>query len=113
MDESDPQVKGGMRSAPEDGVGPRVSLARFEGEDVYFFSLLVPEVRYPERTTQAEREVIDLLLDGNTSEEVAQLRGTSARTVTTQLGEIYRKAGVRTSRQLAAFTAGVDGPWNE
>jgi DNA-binding CsgD family transcriptional regulator len=33
------------------------------------------------------------------------------RTVTSQLAEIYRKAGVRSSRQLAAFTTGVDGPW--
>jgi DNA-binding CsgD family transcriptional regulator len=113
MDESDPQVNGGIGSAPEDGGGPRVSFARFQGEEVFFFSLPVSEVRYPERTTRAEREVTDLLLDGNTLEEIAQLRGTSVRTVTTQLGEIYKKAGVRTSRQLAAFAAGVDGPWAE
>jgi DNA-binding CsgD family transcriptional regulator len=75
------------------------------------FSVPHYETRYPEGATGAEREIIDLLLDGNTLEELAQLRGTSVRTVSTQLAEIYRKAGVRSSRQLAAFTTGVDGPW--
>jgi len=100
-----------LRGGERDEAGPQVSCARFEGEEVFVLSVPVPEVRYPEGATRAEHEVIDLLLDGNTSQGIAQLRDTSVRTVTTQLAEIYRKAGVRSSRQLAAFTTGVDGPW--
>jgi DNA-binding CsgD family transcriptional regulator len=111
MDESDPQASRRIRSGPDDEAGPRVSCAHFEGEEVFCFSVPLPEVRYPEGTTAAEHDVIDLLLDGDTLEGIAHLRGTSVRTVTTQLAEIYRKAGVRSVRQLAAFTTGVDGPW--
>ena len=93
--------------------GPRVSAVQLEGDQLFVFSVPLCETRYPEGTTRAEREVIDLLLDGNTPEEIAQLRGASVRTVTTQVVEIYRKAGVGSSRQLAAFTTGVNGPWTE
>ena len=91
--------------------GPRVSCVCLEGQEVFVFSVPLCKTRYPEGATGAERKVIDLLLDGNALEEIAQLRGASVRTVTTQLAEIYRKAGVGSSRQLAAFTTGVDGPW--
>ena len=104
----DPQI---LLSDPEDETGPRVSCVYLEGQEVFVFSVPLCKTRYPEGTTGAEREVIDLLLDGSALEEIAQLRGTSVRTVTTQLAEIYRKAGVRSSRQLAAFTTGMDGPW--
>ena len=92
-------------------VGPRVSCVCLEGQEVFVFSVPLCKTRYPEGATGAEREVIDLTLDGNTPKEIGQLRETSVRTVTTQLAEIYRKAGVGSSRQLAAFTTGVDGPW--
>jgi len=108
MDESDPWDNRGKLPNPENGAGPRVSSVRFEGEEVFVFCLPLPEVRYPEGATGAERKVIALTLGGNTPEEIAQLRGTSVRTVTTQLAEIYRKAGVRSSRQLAAFTTRVN-----
>jgi DNA-binding CsgD family transcriptional regulator len=111
MDESEPRDTRGRLPRRVNEAGARVSSARFEDEEVCAFCVPLPEVRYPEGTTEAEREVIDLLLDGNALEEIAQLRGTSVRTVTTQLAEIYRKADVRSSRQLAAFTTGVDGPW--
>lgn len=113
MDKSDPQLNGGVLPEPENEAGPRLSSVRFADEEVFVLSLPLPDVRYPEGTTAAEREIIDRLLAGNTLAEIAQLRGTSVRTVTTQLTEIYRKARVQSLRQLGAFTAGVDGPWTE
>jgi DNA-binding CsgD family transcriptional regulator len=100
-----------LLSDPANEAGPQVSCVYLEGDEVFVFTVPLCETRYPEGATGAEHNVIDLLLDGNTPQEIAQLRGTSVRTVTSQLAEIYRKAGVRSSRQLAAFTTGVDGPW--
>jgi DNA-binding CsgD family transcriptional regulator len=98
-------------SDPANEAGPRVSSVRLDGQEVFICSVPLCETRYPEGATEAERDVIDLLLDGNATEDIAQLRRASVRTVTTQLAEIYRKAGVGSARQLAAFTTGVDGPW--
>jgi DNA-binding CsgD family transcriptional regulator len=88
-----------------------VSSVCLEGEEVFVLSVALRDIRYPGAATEAEREVIDLLLDGNTLAKIAEARNSSVRTVTTQLAGIYRKAGVRSLRQLAAFTTGVDGPW--
>jgi len=96
---------------PPNEAGPRVSCVDLEGQGVFVCSVPLYQTRYPDGATGAEREIIDLLLDGNALEEIAHLRAASVRTVTTQLAEIYRKAGVGSSRQLAAFTTGVDGLW--
>ena len=96
---------------PPDEAGPRVSRVRLEGQEVFICSVPLYQTRYPAGATGSEREIIDLLLGGDALKAIAQRRGASVRTVTTQLAEIYRKAGVGSSRQLAAFTTGVDGPW--
>jgi len=106
-----PPDNGAVLPDPDTGAGPQVSRVYLEDKEVFVLSVPLYETRYPARATGAEREIIDLLLDGNTHQEIAELRGTSVRTVTTQLAEIFRKAGVGSSRQLAAFTTGVDGPW--
>lgn len=111
MDRSRPQAEGGSRPASTNEAEPRVSSVSIRNAQVFVLGFALPETRYPDGTTDAERDVIDLLLDGNTVKEVAARRGTSVRTVTTQLAEIYRKAGVRSLRQLAAFATGTDGPW--
>lgn len=82
-------------------------------DDAELFDLSTPlkNVRYPEHATSSEREIVDLILRGLTVEEIADVRSSAVRTVTTQLSEIYRKAGVGSSRELAAYLLGVDGPW--
>jgi DNA-binding NarL/FixJ family response regulator len=97
----------------ESEVSPRVSGVEIAREVLFVLSVPLRETRYPEGVTTAEREIIDLLLDGSTPEEVGELRAASMRTITTQLARIYQKAGVASMRQLAAFTSGVDGPWTE
>lgn len=82
--------------------GPRVSRMRVGGEEIIVLSVPLPKLRYPESTTLAEREIIDMVLQGFTVKEIAERRGASLRTVTTQLGTIFRKAGVNSQAELIA-----------
>lgn len=66
---------------------------------------LPPSPALPEgaaRLTDAERDVIQLVLAGHTDAEIAERRGTSARTVHKQVASAYRKLGVRSRRELWA-----------
>jgi len=83
--------------------GPRVSRMRVGDEDILVLSVPLPKLHYPEGTTSAEREVIDLVLQGLTAKEIAAEREASLRTVTTQLGTIFRKAGVNSQAELIAM----------
>jgi DNA-binding CsgD family transcriptional regulator len=51
----------------------------------------------------AEREVTVLLLKGLRHKEIGGLRGTSERTVRQQAFSVYRKAGLTSRTELAAF----------
>lgn len=53
--------------------------------------------------TPAEQEVALLLIKGLSHKEVAQVRGTSERTVRQQALAIYKKAGVSGRAELSAF----------
>jgi DNA-binding NarL/FixJ family response regulator len=76
---------------------------RVGGEDILVLSVPLPRLRYPEGTTTAEREIIDAVLQGLTVKEIAERRGASLRTVTTQLGTIFRKASVNSQAELIAM----------
>ena len=93
-----------LESIPEsEDEGPRVSRMRVGGEDIIVLSVPLPKLRYPDGTTDAEHEIIDLVLQGLTAKEIAAERGASLRTVTTQLGTIFRKAGVNSQAELIAM----------
>lgn len=79
------------------------------GEEILVLSIPLPKLRYPEGTTPAEQGIIDLLLQGRTAKEVAEERGVSLRTVTTQLGKIFRKAGVNSQAELIAMMIAANG----
>lgn len=98
-----------LPSEPDSMDGPRVSRMRIGGEEVIVLSVPLPKLRYPECTTQAEQEIIDLVLEGLTVKEIAEKRRVSARTVTTQLGVIFRKAGVNSQAELIAFMTAQNG----
>ena len=53
--------------------------------------------------TRAEKEVALLLLKGFSLQELADVRGTSERTVRQQATRIYEKAGLRGRAELSAF----------
>jgi DNA-binding CsgD family transcriptional regulator len=81
---------------------------RVGGEDIIVLSVPLPNLQYPEGTTAAEHEIIDLVLQGLTAREIAERRSASLRTVTTQLGAIFRKAEVNSQAELIAMmTDGV------
>jgi DNA-binding CsgD family transcriptional regulator len=92
-----------LESIPASADGPRVSRMRVGGEDIIVLSVPLPKLRYPKGTTEAEHEIIDLVLQGLTAKEIAAERGASLRTVTTQLGTIFRKAGVNSQAELIAM----------
>jgi DNA-binding CsgD family transcriptional regulator len=109
MFESDPKDRAGptKREDPMTDVeldaGPRVSRMRVGGEDILVLSVPLPHLEYPAGTTSAEREIIDAVLQGLTVKEIAEQRGASLRTVTTQLGTIFRKAAVNSQAELIAI----------
>jgi DNA-binding CsgD family transcriptional regulator len=114
MVESDPKDAGDLTGADltevdgptsdlESDAGPRVSRMRVGDEDILVLSVPLPRLRYPEGTTSAEHAIIDAVLQGLTVKEIAEQRGASLRTVTTQLGTIFRKAEVNSQAELIAI----------
>lgn len=101
-DDADPEGDGPEGDLAKDD-GPRVSRMRIGEEDILVLSVPLPTLRYPEGTTSAEHEIIDAVLQGLTVKEIAERRGASLRTVTTQLGAIFRKAGVNSQAELIAM----------
>ena len=115
MPESDPKDGGDLTDGPDpefdfdSDAGPRVSRMRVGGEDILVLSVPLPNLRYPDGTTSAEQEIIDAVLQGLTVKEISEQRGASLRTVTTQLGTIFRKANVNSQAELIAImTDGSD-----
>jgi DNA-binding NarL/FixJ family response regulator len=51
--------------------------------------------------TEAERDVVDLILRGLTTAQIAAARGVAKATVASQLQSIYRKLGVASRAELA------------
>ena len=109
MTESDPEdgddrgAAGAPKPESDSDEGPRVSRMRVGGEDILVLSVPLPSLRYPEGTTSAEHAIIDAVLQGLTVKEIAEQRGASLRTVTTQLGTIFRKAEVNSQAELIAI----------
>ena len=107
-DEEESGESGTSQEEPDVEAGPRVSRMRVGGEDILVLSVPLPKLRYPAGTTSAEQDIIDAVLKGLTVKEIAELRNASLRTVTTQLGAIFRKAGVNSQAELiAAMTDGA------
>lgn len=90
-------------AVPDDA---RVSVLETLGEELYVLSYPVPQFRYPSGITLAEKEIIQLLLDGLSTAQIARQRETSAQTVSKQLASIYGKAGVRSRAELMAWMLG-------
>src|SRR5262249_8382167 len=63
---------------------------------------VIAPVEIKQRLTPGEREVIELVLQGQSNSEIARMRGTSFRTVANQIASIYRKVGVKSRRELFA-----------
>lgn len=55
------------------------------------------------KLTQAEQEITRLILKGFTNKEIAEIRSSSESTIKQQTTSIYRKTGLTSRSQLAAF----------
>jgi DNA-binding CsgD family transcriptional regulator len=77
----------------------------FGGEDFIVVSVPVDAPAAETTFTDAERNVADLAAAGLANEEIARLRNTSRRTIANQLATVFRKAGVGSRVELAAYLA--------
>lgn len=79
----------------QEGAQPLARAATFVhgGFDHHVFSIRRPEPR-GEGLSDAERDIVRLIIERRTNLEIAQLRATSKRTVANQLSRILAKLGV-------------------
>lgn len=66
----------------------------------------------PTCLTEAEREVVMLVLEGRSNQEIADARGARYRTVANQLAAIYKKLGVVSRTELIATLSGTDASFD-
>ena len=66
---------------------------------------LPAETEAPAQFSESERCILRQLRAGRSSAEIAQARGTSARTVANQLASMYRKVNVSSRQELLAALA--------
>ena len=97
---------GGPAAERADLGNARVSALKALGEELFVLSFPVPRYRYPVHVTMAEKEIIQLLLDGLSTRQISQRRRTSPQTVSKQLASIYAKAGVKSRAGLVAWMLG-------
>jgi DNA-binding CsgD family transcriptional regulator len=79
--------------------GAKVEPARMyrfqsDGKEHWVVTAVRPDRVLPDELTPAEADVIHLLVEGNTHEQMAVLRSGSRRTVANQLAAAFRKLGV-------------------
>ena len=61
------------------------------------------------RLTETERGIVSQVLRGETNAAIAKMRGTSPRTVANQIARVFKKLGVGSRAELAAYVAGPRG----
>jgi DNA-binding NarL/FixJ family response regulator len=94
-------------STRESGEGPIFATRlRAEGKDLFVLSLPSPAARLPNVLTVAERHVAGLVLDGLSNRTIAQVRGTSVRTVANQIASVFRKLNVTGRAELGDAVVG-------
>lgn len=82
----------------------RVSELDLDGERLLVISVPLPEP--PINTlSEAEGEIARAVIAGQSNGQIAAARGRSARTIANQLASIYRKLGVGSRAELAAWAA--------
>lgn len=75
-------------------------------DGIRVWTIEVDAVSLPKDLTEAEAEVVRLVLDGKSNKDIAAARATSERTVANQLASIYRKLGVNSRSELASRLSG-------
>jgi DNA-binding NarL/FixJ family response regulator len=83
--------------SPQDLRATRFTIAE---EELIVFSFALPPLCLPPNLTAAERAVTEAIVLGGRNAQIAQERGTSVRTVATQVATIFRKLGVASRAEL-------------
>ena len=92
------------------GPGPRAARFCYEGGEYAYVSFASRPFARPAGLTEAEAGVVELVLRGASSDEIARARGVSPRTVANQLASVYRKLGVSSRTALVRALTGGDAP---
>ncbi|MFC0206390.1 helix-turn-helix transcriptional regulator [Novosphingobium soli] len=66
-----------------------------------------PRISAALELTRAEGEIVALLAQGHSRQEIARMRGVSAQTVASQLRTVFQKAGVNREAELVSIARGV------
>jgi DNA-binding NarL/FixJ family response regulator len=80
------------------------------GDDLVVLSYAQSGPVAAESLTEAEREVVQGVLEGKSNRAIAAERGRSARTVVNQLASAFRKLGVGSRAELAHRLAAARRP---
>lgn len=88
--------------------GASVTPLSIGGVRALVIDLPIEGFELPDTLTESEREVVRLLAQGLSNEDIAEARGRSARTIANQLASVYRKCGVYSRTELLAKLAGTD-----
>ena len=80
------------------------------GRELFVLSLPSLTDCLPDLLTSAERDVAGLLLQGMSNREVAELRGTSVRTIANQVGAVFRKLRVAGRVELGQVLMATQDP---
>jgi DNA-binding NarL/FixJ family response regulator len=73
------------------------------GEEYFVLSYPIAVATFPSTLTPAEQAVAGRIVEGASFREIGKERGTSQRTIANQAKAIYRKLGVGSRLELAAF----------
>jgi DNA-binding CsgD family transcriptional regulator len=84
------------------GVKPAIDVFTLAGVELTVFTFPIASESMLEPLTDAEREVVVLVLSGHSSKSIAEARNTSARTVANQLASVFKKLHVSGRGELAA-----------
>lgn len=98
----------GPGAVSDDDPDLRLDLLKLGGVEFAVLSFPIAAADGLAPLSAAEREVALLALQGLSTQDIAERRSTSSRTVANQLASIFRKLGVSGRGQLAAALAGRD-----
>ena len=84
----------------------RVGVLNLGGLRLLVFEWATPEGDVAGMLTEAEEDVLRLLLSGLSNAEVGLRRGTSERTIAKQVASLFEKLGVQSREGLFALVAG-------
>ena len=84
-----------------------MTIHRFDVNGLELVLFDVPALEIPDdvELSASEREVVAFVCEGLSTGEIAKQRGTSTKTISNQLGSIYRKLGVLSRHELVAKLA--------